>query len=48
MEYQRNGRGRISSMRYYPFDRRLLNMLGIKIDFSRKGKKVTAFSNLTL
>jgi hypothetical protein len=48
MEYQRNGRGRISSMRYYPFDRRLLNMLGIKIDFSGKGKKVTAFSNLTL
>lgn len=48
MEYQRNGRGRISSMRYYPFNRRLLEMLGIKIDFSRKGRKVTAFSNLTL
>jgi hypothetical protein len=47
LEYQRESRGRISGLRYHVFDRRLLNMLGIAIDFPHRGKKLRPIYDLT-
>jgi hypothetical protein len=45
--YQRRGRGRISSLRYHQFDHGLLALLGIKIDFARRGNKGAPLYSLT-
>lgn len=45
--YQRRGRGRISSLRYYQFDRGLLDLLGIRIDFACRGNKGVPLYSLT-
>ena len=45
--YQRRGRGRISGLRYYQFDRGLLDLLGIKIDFACWGNKGVPLYSLT-
>lgn len=38
LQCQHHLRGRISSLRFWPFDRRLLNSLGIDIDFEKREK----------
>jgi hypothetical protein len=48
LECNRQMRGRSSSLRYHFFDRRLLNSLGINIDFQRRGKKRPPIYELTV
>jgi hypothetical protein len=45
--YQRSGRGRISSLKYYQFDPGFLDLLGIKIDFACRGNKGRPLYSLT-
>jgi hypothetical protein len=45
--YQHRGRGRISSLRYHQFDRGLLDLLGITIDFACRGNKGVPLFYLT-
>ena len=47
LEYQRESWGRISGLRFHIFDRELLNMLGIDIDFPHRGKKIRPIYDLT-